>query len=141
MAAIKEPAVPNGPKEIRKSFQYPGDIPLELYDWVPAQQEGFKEKLIKKLKQNPFVPIGKLRNLRILAHYTGMHVHILSSCMHSPASSGSRRFAFAFHLLMCSYFGACACSVRFLPKTLGKRKVNTLWWMGQCLHDSESNVM
>ncbi|XP_030841509.1 HIG1 domain family member 2A, mitochondrial-like [Strongylocentrotus purpuratus] len=68
MAAIKEPAVPNGPKEMRKSFQYPGDIPLELYDWVPAQQEGFREKLIKKLKQNPFVPIGCLATAGALTY-------------------------------------------------------------------------
>nr|XP_054766347.1 HIG1 domain family member 2A, mitochondrial-like [Lytechinus pictus] len=68
MAAIKESSVPNGPKEMRKPFQYPGDIPPELYDWVPAEQEGFREKLIKKVKQNPFVPIGCLATAGALTY-------------------------------------------------------------------------
>ncbi|XP_071476782.1 HIG1 domain family member 2A, mitochondrial-like [Diadema antillarum] len=58
MAAMKEKAVPNVPKEVKEPFQYPGELPPELHDWVPYQQEGFKEKFVKKVKQNPFVPIG-----------------------------------------------------------------------------------
>ena len=53
-----------GPK---KSVSYaPGPIgprPPELDDFVSISEITFKEKLIMKVKQNPFVPIGKLTKL------------------------------------------------------------------------------
>ncbi|XP_002740038.1 HIG1 domain family member 2A, mitochondrial-like [Saccoglossus kowalevskii] len=35
-------------------------LPAELSGWERYHQEGFKEKLTRKVKENPFIPIGML---------------------------------------------------------------------------------
>ncbi|XP_071949254.1 HIG1 domain family member 2A, mitochondrial-like [Antedon mediterranea] len=52
--SVKKPGENN---EFRYINQQP-QMPPELFDWEPVQPEGFKEKFVKKVKENPFVPIG-----------------------------------------------------------------------------------
>ena len=57
-------------KGISRPSEFPGGAigprPKELDDFISVRPLTFKEKLIMKTKENPFVPIGKLKNFYMM---------------------------------------------------------------------------
>lgn len=69
MAASSVPAAPeqNGETSLSSSMPFDFDRPpiIEGFSPLPrVKDETFKEKFIRKTKENPFVPIGQLYKLR-----------------------------------------------------------------------------
>ncbi|XP_070541440.1 HIG1 domain family member 2A, mitochondrial-like [Ptychodera flava] len=45
----------------------PDELPAELAGWERYRQEGFKEKFMRKFKENPFVPVGMITTAVVLS--------------------------------------------------------------------------